>query len=483
MKVVLVHTDMADITDIFQTKTVAKLRPQFPLGIYYIAAVLEKNNIDAVVIDNHLDSLPNEQVVEKILHLEPGVVGFSVTCVNIVNADQVAEAIKKKSPETIVVYGGPQATIVPDDVIKNRFVDYLVLGEGEESFVELLNSLENGGANMADIKGIYYRSEGKPLFTGPRPLIKDLDSLPFPLRPVTEIGKYPNEGHGLIEAEPVLTMSSSRGCPYKCTFCSSSYFWRRRYRARGAKSVVDEIEYLITNYGAQGINFREDNFTVNKKRVMEFCDEMIRRKVNVKWLCESRVDNVTPELLDKMYKAGCRGVWCGVESGSQRILDFIKKGYKIDQIKTAFKLFKKFKIKAGAGFMIGFPGETMNDIQKTLTLAKKIQPDWAYFQAYVGFPRGELYDYIVENRLYDSEWNGIYKVKPDKIAMEKLPELENWLTKEFNKDKWIRGLPKGARAYVKAVKSLEPLLDRAPRTKAFLKVLKNRLFSLPTIDY
>ncbi len=157
--------------------------------------------------------------------------------------------------------------------------------------------------------------------------------------------------------------------------------------------------------------------------------------------------------------------------------------FDLEQVERAFEMFKQFKIKAGAGFMFGFPGETIEDVHETLALAKRIEPEWAYFQVYVGFPTGELYDYIIANGLYDLEWNGVYKVKPDRLSMEELPNLEKWLTEEFDKDKWMKSMPLASRIFVKAVKILESALEKAPRVRHTLKAAKDHLPFLPTIKH
>lgn len=474
MKVALINTDMVDLTSIFKTRTVKKLPPQVPLGICYIGAALENNGIEVAIYDNYLDELSNDELAQKILRFRPDLVGFTTTCVNIENAYQVALAIKGENHQITIVFGGPQASIRPFEVMRHNCIDYLIAGEGEETFLRLIRHLEGDNNGLNRIGGIFYCSGQEGIrFTGKQVLIQDLDSLPFPARHLIKLQKYDNTGHGCTSASSTFTLSSSRGCPYSCSFCSSSSYWGRKYRARGAKNIVDEIEHLINDYAACGIYFREDNFMVNRDRVMSICDEILERRVKIDWICESRIDNVTEELLEKMSEAGCRGVWCGVESGSQKILDFIRKGYTVEQIRTAFRWFKKYGIKAGAGFMIGFPGETMKDIRKTLDLAKEIEPTWAYFQTYVGYPGSELHDYIVKNKLYAREWNGIYDVKPDRLPKEVLPKIEVWLKGEFERYKNSQ-LPRKKKFLVWIKNILVFFTAKVPGVRKFLRRLRDK---------
>ena len=230
----------------------------------------------------------------------------------------------------------------------------------------------------------------------------------------------------------MATISSSRGCPYRCAFCASEFYFSKRYRCRSAASVLDEIERLIADYRIDGLYFREDCFTVNRARVVEICGEMVRRKIALPWECEARVDTLDPELLRMMYEAGCRGMWCGIESGSPRILDYLQKGITLEQVRNAYRWAHEAGIAVGAGFMVGLPGETMDDAFQSLRLAKELRPCWAYFQSYVGYPRSRIYDEVEREGLFVRNEGGIFDVQTRELRRTEIRALENYFQKDFS---------------------------------------------------
>jgi glycosyltransferase involved in cell wall biosynthesis len=243
----------------------------------------------------------------------------------------------------------------------------------------------------------------------------------------------------------VATISSSRGCPYRCAFCASEFYFSKRYRCRSATSVLGEIERLIADYRIDGLYFREDCFTVNRARVVEICGEMVRRKIALPWECEARVDTLDPELLRAMYEAGCRGMWCGIESGSPRILDYLQKGITLEQVRSAYRWAHEAGIAVGAGFMVGLPGETMEDAFRSLRLAKELRPCWAYFQSYVGYPRSRIYDEVEREGLFVRNEGGVFDVQTREMKRTEIRALENYFQKEFSHwQKSVSAGPPGA---------------------------------------
>jgi len=473
MKVFLLQANTFDLKKVFQDLVFPENPPQVPLGLCYIAAVLEKNNHAVIIFDNYLYKKSVNYVLDEITAFKPDVVGFSVVCTNIKESLEVAEAIKAELPGTTIIFGGPHATISPEDMVKYPFIDFIIVGEGEETIIEVLEYLEGGHDPIEKCKGLFLRNKNDQVFfTGKRSPIPDLDVLPLPARHLLEMRKYPYPTIGLVDTAPVYTVCSSRGCVYKCSFCSCSVYWNRIFRGRSAKNVVDEIDTLIKEYGARGIYFNEDAFIIDRQRVLDICDELIYRNIKIEWVCESRVDNVEESLFEKMYEAGCRGVWCGVESGSQKVLDNIHKGYTVEQVIKAYMIFKEIGIKAGAGFMLGFPDETMDDVKMTLELAKEIDPDWTYFQPYIGYPKSELYNHIVENRMFTKEWFGIYQVKPDLLDVKDIPGIVAWMRSEYKKSK-RRRMPFKKRVYLVIVDFIMLLSYRWKRLYVFLKNIKN----------
>ncbi len=428
---ILVMADMTDLFPLFETRTVVKLPPRVPLGLCYVAAAVRDSGYRVRVIDNYLDAEPNRRVAEEIIALSPHAVGFSVTVTNKANSLAIAAFVKKRNPQIKTVFGGPHATIMPLDLISDSAVDYVVIGEGEESMPRLLGAIMRGDPVDA-IPGLYHRGPDRaPCSTGPCAWIGDLDRLPLPARDLVDFARYHIRGE-TIGGQRVATISSSRGCPYRCAFCASEFYFSKKYRFRSASSVLDEIERLIGEYRIDGIYFREDCFTVNRARVVEICSGMLRRKIVLPWECEARVDTLDPDLLRLMYEAGCRGMWCGIESGSPRILAYLQKGITLEQVRNAYRWAHEAGISIGAGFMVGVPGETMDDAFQSLRVAKELRPCWAYFQAYVGYPRSRIYDEVERDGLFVRNEGGIYDVQTREMKRSEIRALENYFQKEFS---------------------------------------------------
>ncbi|MEJ2294676.1 MAG: radical SAM protein [Candidatus Lokiarchaeota archaeon] len=216
-----------------------------------------------------------------------------------------------------------------------------------------------------------------------------------------------------IKDKPVFTLNTSRGCPFNCTFCSVNKIWGRTYRVMSAKRIFEDVMYLIKQYGAKGIYFREDNFTLNKRRVIEFCNLLSENKVKISWICETRVDSLQDlEYVSLMAKSGCKAFYIGVESGSPRMLEVMNKQISIKQILQAFENAHKAKVKTYASLIYGVPYEKEEDLQLTNDLLKKIKPDFIGKNIFVGIPGSELYDYVKENKLYEFEdKNGLLYLK------------------------------------------------------------------------
>lgn len=384
------------------------------LGILYIAALLEKRGFNVKVLDNTIEKLSKSNLVNKLASANPLLVGFSVTCLNVKNFRETAKDFKNICPQIPVVVGGPHVTLLPEKFIELPYVDYLVKGEGEISLCELAENVK-AGANSPG------KSPEDKLIIGRH--ASSLDSLPFPARHLVDLNRYRTKSY-VMDIEPIHFVCSSRGCPFGCTFCSSKGVWGRHYYRRDPEKVVDEIEFLMNDYGAKGIYFREDNFTVDKNHVLGICSEIRKRGLEIAWECESRVDSLDKPTLAVMKAAGCAGIWSGVESGSQRILDNVCKGITVDQIYRFFGWCRELGISSGACFMLGFPGETAEDMRATFDLAISLPVKWASFATYFGFPRSELYEEIINKSLYEATWEDIYITRNEYFSSSQLYALE-----------------------------------------------------------
>ncbi len=394
-----------------------------PLGLLYIAASLrEKTSHSVEVIDAQVEELSYPRLGERIRSSRPDVVGISCMTFTLLDALKTATVVKdfgsfskralgaraaprpsiagspgeargvipsfqKRSKMGIpVVFGGSHVHLFPEETIRLPVVDYAVLGEGEEAFVELLDRLEDKRA-LASTPGIVFtQDDGRIVNTGIRPFIGDLDVLPFPARDLVPYRKYSSI---LARRLPVTTMFTSRGCPFRCSFCDRPHLGKK-FRARSAKNVVDEMEQSV-RMGIHEILMYDDTFTVRSERVMEICREILRRRLDVGWDIRTRVDTVTPDMIEALRKAGCRGIHYGVESGTEKILKVLNKGITVQQAREVFQFTRKAGIMVLAYFMIGCPTETRQDIETTLRVMNSLQPDYAHITILTPFPGTKIY--------------------------------------------------------------------------------------------
>jgi radical SAM superfamily enzyme YgiQ (UPF0313 family) len=341
-----------------------------PLGILYIAAVLEKEGHEVACIDGAAELLNVEKTVAQVEEFKPDLIGVGSFTVTFDTCTKLGHALKAAMPQVPIVLGSYHVTLVPEEAMANTCFDVGVLGEGEFAMLELVEHFQ-GRKALEDITGIVFRKDdGSCHFTPSRKKFKALDELPFPSRHLLPPNIYrpiPVDEH----AFPKFAMVSSRGCPHACAFCQKS---RSGYRSHSANYVVDELEHLIRDFGVQDVAFVDSLFCANKKRVHAICDEMIRRGVHkkVSWTCSSRVEVVDKELLQKMKDAGCWRTRFGVESGSDRVLDFISKGITKDKIRKAITYAHEVGLRPKAFFMVGHMPDTRESILETIEFAKSI---------------------------------------------------------------------------------------------------------------
>ncbi len=437
MNITLVLPDSAKLPYWFDKYKILKrtpVAPAPPLGLLSVAAFLEHEGHAVQVIDNYLERFDCDKLVKRILSTYPEVVGFHATSISFPEVRKYLDLLKNEDKNIVTVIGGPLASIYPEDVAGNPKVDYVVRNEGEITFSKLVKNLLIKD-DVKKIKGLSYKKENTIIHNENRPLIKNLDILPFPALHLIDISRYPRR-EMFFDAHPVDIISSSRGCPFNCHFCSSCrYMFYRSYRFRSAKNVVDEIELLTETYGTKGLFFREDLFTVDKARLFDLCDEIKRRNIEIPWICESRVDTISKEKLKKMKSAGCKAIWFGCESGSQRILDYINKEVTVPQIEDAFRMCKEENIITGAAFVLGFPTETIEDTKKTMQLAKKIRSDFTWGRIYIASPRSPIYDEVIKNKYYrpQYEFEGIVAVETTEYSLEEKVKYYKKMNTEFFK--------------------------------------------------
>jgi anaerobic magnesium-protoporphyrin IX monomethyl ester cyclase len=361
---------------------------QQPLGLGYLAAALEKNGHEVNVIDAGVLNYGYEQIAAEIKRLAPDIVGITCVTPSYEKALDLTTRLKKELDSPILV-GGPHVTALPKETMRNDCFDIAVLGEGDVTMVQLVETIENHG-NLANVDGIAYRREGELIRTPPRPYVDDLDALPFPARHLLpELSMY-KPTPSAYRYLPQATMITSRGCPYRCAFCDRSVFGNQ-YRARTAKNVVDEMELLMTEYGAKEIRFWDDTFNVDQKRVVAICDEILSRNLDIAWTCLGRVNHMNESLLEPMAKAGCWQVDYGIESGNQKILNGITKGQTLDMVRRVVNMTNKAGIRVRGFFMLGLPGDSEATISDTIKFAKSLDLTSAVFHITTPFPGTELF--------------------------------------------------------------------------------------------
>lgn len=373
-----------------------------PLGLLYLAGYLEKfTKYSVEVLDTQVDELSYQEIEDMVREKQPDVVGITAMTFTLVDVVKTIKLIKSVNRNIKVVLGGPHVYIFPNETINLEGVDYLVLGEGEEVFKDLLDYMDDY-KKLKSTRGLVFKENGKTVNAGPRQLTENLDILPFPARHLVPYKKYSSL---VLRKRPITTTFTSRGCPYKCTFCARPHLGKK-FRARSAKNVVDEVEEC-TRMGIYGFLVYDDTFTVNKERVIEICDELRKRKLDVEWDIRARVDTVDEELLKRLKMAGCRGIHYGVEAGTEKILRILNKRITISRTKEAFLLTKKSGISTLGYFMIGNPGETREEISETMKLMKELDPDYVHITILTPFPATRIYFDGLKSGIIDKDyWRG-----------------------------------------------------------------------------
>ncbi|MDP2666529.1 MAG: radical SAM protein [Candidatus Diapherotrites archaeon] len=424
-----------------------------PLGLMTILAYLEKNGIRTELIDIKVDDLKvvelgspraqeiENQIFDKVKQLKPRMIGLSAYTHEVSYIIDFAKRLKEVWPTTIIV-GGQHASLAPQDFIfEDSPVAFAVIGEGEETFRELCQTiLENKPSSTYDhIQSLAFWDGTVMKKTPLRPLIEPLDEVPMPAYDRVDMEFYTRPHPYAIRYLPLSSMFvfASRGCPARCTFCAIPSVWRynetkKPIRFRSPKAVVDEVEHLVKKYKVDAIYFYDDDFCVWKEHVIKICQEFISRGLPFVWGCETRVDKVDDELMGWMAKAGCIQIDFGVESGSQKMLDAVNKNCKVADIHTAFDLCKKYGIRTFANMMYNLPGETEEDVKANQALIQTIRPTTVSFGLMTPYPGSVIYDELSDgpedyHYFKDAEW-----VLPKKFQVAKHEMDLNKLVSEDN---------------------------------------------------
>jgi radical SAM superfamily enzyme YgiQ (UPF0313 family) len=395
-----------------------------PLGLAYLAAVLEENDFDVSIIDAAALEMSWKELENEIRRLSPELVGITALTPTIDQALLTAKVVKRATPQSIVVLGGYHPTFQPGFVLENEFVDLVIRGEGEQTILELAQTLKKG-EDLKMVKGL----SGKDFSSPDRPIVDDLDSLPFPARHLLPMDKYKILNMKLYTG----TLISARGCPMQCSFCASAALHGKKLRMRSATSVVDEMEHLIEDHDAEMIAFMDDTFTLKPSRVSDICDEIKKRNLDVYWGCTARADNLSSKLLKKMSDTGCITMFVGVESADQQMLNQVNKQLTVDKIRQAFTLSRENNIRTIASVVIGMPGDTRASIERTIKFVKEIQPSYALFSLATPYPGTKFYQETLQNNLIKvNDWSKYSLLSPVMETVDcSLDELKKIQKKAF----------------------------------------------------
>ncbi len=367
-----------------------------PLGLAYLAAVLEREGHEVKAFDFGLDpETPLGEDVQRLVAFDPHLVGITAMTIVYHSVLDTAALLKAHLGRPIVI-GGPHATLFPEPILNETpVIDYVVRGEGEETILELVRVLESGDVeDLGAVRGLTYRLHGQPVSNPDRDLIQDLDGLPFPARHLFELQRY---GLRTPEGRPMFTVLSSRGCPYNCAYCFKGIVGRT-YRQRSPDNIIAELRQVIDRYGVRDFYFVDDLFTLDAKRLAALTEQLIDANLDIRWQCLARVDRVNEEILHKMYAAGCRRIHYGIESGNEQILKHIGKGFTLEKVRRAVRWTREAGIQTKGYFMLGLPGDTEETMKQTVDLAVSLDLDEAMFSVTTPFPGTRLWDELVRKR-------------------------------------------------------------------------------------
>jgi len=406
---------------------------QHPINIASLAAFLLSNGIDTRIVDFEVEPLSGDDFAARVSDYEPDLVGFTCLSATVVAASRLARVVKSCCPDALVVAGGPHISAMPQRSLQEfEAFDVAVFGEGEKTLLELCQRASEGSRPvLKGVRGVAYRDGSQITIEQPRPLIRDLDALPFPARHLLNLELYragPTPGVADTSSRSTV-LFTSRGCTEDCSFCASKITFSRRLRFRSAEHVLAEVKQCIEKFHFDHYTIDDDTFTLNRKRLAKLLEGFAQ--LGISWDCDTRVNAVDRDMLANMKAAGCKKVAFGIESGSDRIRKLIKKRITEEQIVTAFDAARRVGLATEAFFIIGsHPSETLDEVKMTLRLAKRVAPDFIVVNVVTPFPGTELYN-IMQAGGY----------MPETLDWEKFDcthTQPSWHTEHFSSDDLVR---------------------------------------------
>ena len=439
MRVLLINPSM----NLNKLGRFAKLLEPMPcIGLAYIAGALEHHGTEVAVVDMFAEVLSADQVLARVREYQPDLVGMTVLTPSEPICSVLSDMIRATLPKVKIVWGAVHAEVFAKDIVLEKKADFVVHHDGEETICELVDALENGFKDFSSVDGLtWLGDDGTPVTNKDRRLLTDLDSLPYPAWHL-----FPYHKYGLLPfadfAKPVLTMTGSRGCPYRCDYCSLINTGGKVYRRRDPIKIVDEYEYLVDRYKVKQIGFVDPIFPLVKKDLKPLCDEIVYRGLDKRclWLSETRCDRLDKETADLMYYGGCRRVLMGIESGVDLLLGNVNKNITTKKVREGVANAKSAGLQTVGLFMIGMPGETPEMTRETVEFSCDLELDFAKYAITVPFPGSKLFDDRWQRDLFRDDWENYTTFNPDPDRLvyhphgydpKQLIEMQAWALRKF----------------------------------------------------
>jgi len=399
-----------------------------PLGTLYIATFLKNEGVEVSVLDQAAQGFSVKDTVDWVRREDPDILGFSTLSSSGRTATIIAREVKKENPNVTTVFGNYHATFNAERILKTcPFVDIIARGEGEHTSLELVKCLEEKGS-LKKVLGITFRRKEQIISTPDRPLVKKIDSLPFPDRELLDAEYHSTIVGANIAPKKFTSIISSRGCVYRCRFCGCRKFAKNIWRPRSVENILEELRLLVSE-GYRQFLFVDDNFALNQKRVVKLCREIRREKMDIEWICDSRVDHCSYDMLQETVRAGCIMVYFGIESANQWVLNYYNKQATPEQAEVAVKNARKAGVDVVVGsFIVGAPNETKQEIQNTLKFAQRLDLDVPQFNILGAFPGTDLWDELAMKGVInaDQHWETglcVSEVSPDTVPYEEIQQM------------------------------------------------------------
>jgi len=417
------------------------LEPMPCIGLAYIASALEQHGCHVRAIDMFAEHLDADGVVDKVARFKPDLVGMTVLTPSAPVCATLSRMIRQRCPEARIIWGGVHADVFAAEIVRSGDADFAAHQDGEITICELVDALDAGEPDLSHIDGLTWQADGVPQTNQARAINQDLDSLPYPAWHL-----FPYHRYGLLPfadfAKPVLTMSGSRGCPYRCDYCSLIHTGGKVYRRRDPIKIVDEYEYLVDRFGVKQIGFIDPIYPLVKKDLEPFVNELVARGLDKKcqWLSETRADRLDRETCEMMYRGGCRRVLMGIESGVDLLLGNVNKNITTAKVRVGVENARAAGIQTVGLFMIGMPGETPEMTKETVEFAVDLELDFAKFAITVPFPGSKLFEDRWQKDLFRDDWENYttFNPDPDRLVYHppgydpaQLVKMQSWALRRF----------------------------------------------------